>query len=576
MASISGIVAIVGRPNVGKSTLFNIITKSNKAITDNQPGVTRDRIYGICERWNGQGFTIIDTGGFETDDIKYQPFSENLVWRQTEAAIQESDLVVMLLDGKEGFNPHDRELVTYLRSIDKRIIFALNKMDGKEQESAMWDFLELVGNGDFLPISAAHNRGVIELIDTVQSTLTEITTKHKKIDTIGATKIAIIGRPNAGKSSILNRLAGEERALVSEIAGTTRDSIDFRITYNKRQFVLIDTAGIRRKTRILDKIESASVTRSLRAIDEADVVILVIDAIHGITDQDARLANLVVDRYKPLLMVVNKWDLVPDKESNTAKTYEDNIKNLYLKDMPFLPVVFVSCLENQRVQNILGLVEKLHAMANKRIPTAEVNEVMNRIVDSHNPAVVRKFSKRIKFYYATQVRSNPPTIVMMCNIAEAAQESYKRFVTNQFRTLLGFSDIPIRVILRDKKAKQGGRAARNEEEMMEMLGSAKNIFSTPSTVQEKIHIKSIIKDPKPSSLNLDLDSEDLFSAEEALFHSPSGESTQMDDFESMSDLELAFDDDSLDIEDSFDELLELEAEKFSENNSKPSPKLHHP
>lgn len=574
MASISGIVAIVGRPNVGKSTLFNIITRSNKAITDNQPGVTRDRIYGICERWNGQGFTIIDTGGFETDHVKYQPFSENLVWRQTEAAIQESDLVIMLLDGKEGFNPHDRELVTYLRSINKRIIFALNKMDGEEQEIAMWDFLELVGKEIFLPISAAHNRGVIELIDTVQTTLTEITTKHKRIDTAGATKIAIIGRPNAGKSSILNRLAGEERSLVSEIAGTTRDTIDFRITYNKQQFVLIDTAGIRRKTKILDKVESLSVTRSLRAIDEADVTILVIDAVHGITDQDARLANLVVDRYKPLLLVVNKWDLVPDKESNTAKTYEDNIKNLYLKDMPFLPVLFVSCLENQRVQNILSYVEKLHAMASKRVPTAEVNEVMNKIVDSHNPAVVRKFSKRIKFYYATQVRSNPPTIVMMCNIAEAAQESYKRYVTNQFRTLLGYTDIPIRVILRDKKAKQGGRAARNEEEMMEMLGSARNIFTTPSLTQDrnvqKLKTQSRIID------SIDLDSDDLFSPEDALFHLPAGSSDKIDELNTMNRFEFAFENDTLDVEDSFDELLEREAELYSAVQSTAKAKQHHP
>ncbi|MEI8026229.1 MAG: ribosome biogenesis GTPase Der [Pseudomonadota bacterium] len=545
MASISGIVAIVGRPNVGKSTLFNLMTRTNRAITDNQPGVTRDRIYGICERWNGLGFTVVDTGGFETDDVKYQPFSENIVWKQTEAAILESDLVLMILDGKEGFNPHDKELLKYLRSINKKVIFALNKIDGIEQQTALWDFLELVGNEEVYPISSAHNRGVTEFIEQVQESLNEIIKKHKRIETTGAIKVALVGRPNAGKSSILNRLVGEERSLVSEIAGTTRDSLDVRITYNKQSFVLVDTAGIRRKTKILDKIESASVTRSLRAIDEADVVVLVIDAIQGITDQDARLANLVVDRYKPLLIVVNKWDLVPEKDTNTTKVYAENIKNFYLKDMAFLPIIFVSCLENQRVQNILAQVDQLHKMANQRIPTARVNEIMLKIVDSHNPAVVRKFSKRIRFYYATQVRSNPPTVVLMCNIAEAAQESYKRYVTNQFRDLLGFENIPIRVILRDKKAKQGGRAARSEDEMMEMLGMAKNIFNVPSgDLKDKKSLSASRK--KAPNITLTND-DDLFNEEdlndlnplrlEALKNHFAEDMADLEDLDELTDLE---------------------------------------
>ena len=399
MASISGIVAIVGRPNVGKSSLFNLMTRSKKSIVDDQPGVTRDRIYGICERWDGKGFTVIDTGGFETDDIKYQPFSENLVWKQTEMAIDESDIAVMVLDGKEGFNPHDRELIQHLKKIGKKTIFALNKIDGIEHEVAAWEFLEIVDGTQIYPISAAHNRGVSELINTIQIELTELSNNQKKFETEGAIKVALIGRPNAGKSSILNRLVGEDRALVSEISGTTRDSLDVWITYNKKTFILVDTAGIRRKTKINEKIESASVTRSLRAMDEADVVVLVIDALQGITDQDARLANLVVDRHKPFLIVVNKWDLIPDKETQTAKTYSENIKKFYLKDMPFVPVLFTSCLTNQRVHTILGKVESLFEMANRRIPPAEVNEVMKKIVDSHNPAVDRKFSYH---YYDVQ------------------------------------------------------------------------------------------------------------------------------------------------------------------------------
>ena len=564
MASISGIVAIVGRPNVGKSTLFNLMTRTNRAITDNQPGVTRDRIYGICERWNGSGFTVVDTGGFETDDVKYQPFSENIVWKQTEAAILESDLVLMILDGKEGFNPHDKELLKYLRSINKKVIFALNKIDGIEQQTALWDFLELVGNEEVYPISSAHNRGVTEFIEQVQETLNEIIKKHKRIETSGAIKVALVGRPNAGKSSILNRLVGEERSLVSEIAGTTRDSLDVRITYNKQSFVLVDTAGIRRKTKILDKIESASVTRSLRAIDEADVVVLVIDAIQGITDQDARLANLVVDRYKPLLIVVNKWDLVPEKDTNTTKVYAENIKNFYLTDMAFLPIIFVSCLENQRVQNILAQVDQLHKMANQRIPTARVNEIMLKIVDSHNPAVVRKFSKRIRFYYATQVRSNPPTVVLMCNIAEAAQESYKRYVTNQFRDLLGFEHIPIRVILRDKKAKQGGRAARSEDEMMEMLGMAKNIFAVPSAdLKDKKSLSTTRK--KAPNITLTND-EDLFSEEDLNDLNPLRLEALKNHFaEDMADLEdLEDQEDLADLEDLQDQEDMLDREELED------------
>jgi GTP-binding protein len=563
MASISGIVAIVGRPNVGKSTLFNLMTRTNRAITDNQPGVTRDRIYGICERWNGLGFTVVDTGGFETDDVKYQPFSENIVWKQTEAAILESDLVLMILDGKEGFNPHDKELLKYLRSINKKVMFALNKIDGIEQQTALWDFLELVGNEDVYPISSAHNRGVTEFIEQVQESLNEIIKKHKRIETSGAIKVALVGRPNAGKSSILNRLVGEERSLVSEIAGTTRDSLDVRITYNKQSFVLVDTAGIRRKTKILDKIESASVTRSLRAIDEADVVVLVIDAIQGITDQDARLANLVVDRYKPLLIVVNKWDLVPEKDTNTTKIYAENIKNFYLKDMAFLPIIFVSCLENQRVQNILAQVDQLHRMANQRIPTARVNEIMLKIVGSHNPAVVRKFSKKIRFYYATQVRSNPPTVVLMCNIAEAAQESYKRYVTNQFRDLLGFENIPIRVILRDKKAKQGGRAARSEDEMMEMLGMAKNIFTVPKAESKD---KTTLATTRKKSPHITLtNDDDLFSEEdlndlnplrlEALKNHFAEDMADLEDLDDLADLE---DLDDLQDQDDLDDLKDIQ------------------
>ena len=329
MGKIAGMVALVGRPNVGKSTLFNIMTRSKSSIVDDTPGVTRDRLYGICA-FNGEdGFTLIDTGGFEKDDFKHQPFSKNLVWEQTQMAIEESDVVVLVLDGKSGLHQHDFELVKYIEDSGKEVIFAVNKLDGLEKHVDMFEFYALGVDDKLLPVSAAHNRGVYDLVEEVDTKLNQMGLRSKKGDPRGATRVALIGRPNAGKSSVLNRITGTERALVSEIAGTTRDSVDTYYRFDGKDYVLVDTAGIRRKTKIQDKLESFSVLRSLRVLDDADVVVLVIDALQGITDQDARLAQLVVDRHKPLLLVVNKWDLVPEKvhihQSSMRKILEKSI-----------------------------------------------------------------------------------------------------------------------------------------------------------------------------------------------------------------------------------------------------------
>ena len=450
---IFGTVAIIGRPNVGKSTLFNRLTRSSASIVDDTPGVTRDRIYGTVQYDKKKpegGFTLIDTGGFETDDFKFQPFSENLVWQQTEQAVAEADLIIFLLDGKHGLHQHDRLMLQKLANIDKQILFVVNKIDGLEQETLKWEFYGL-GVEKLHGISAAHSKGLLDLLAEIKDHLARIPGARKQADLTEGTKIALIGKPNAGKSSILNRLIGEDRSLVSPVAGTTRDSIDTSFTYNKKPYVLIDTAGIRRRTKVKEYLEVQSVVRSLRAIDRADVVVVIIDATEGITDQDARLINLAADRFKPMLLVVNKWDLVEDKNSQTAQNYVNNIREMYLKDLAYLPVHFTSCLENKRVHQIMSKVETLVAEGSRQVPTSKVNESLQSMVARHSPQIIKKYSKRLKFYYATQVRHKPPTIVVMCNVANEIQDSYKRYMLKCFRKDLAFEHVPVRMFLRGKK-----------------------------------------------------------------------------------------------------------------------------
>jgi len=434
------VVAIVGRPNVGKSTLFNRILGQRKAIVEDFAGVTRDRNYAEVTSYE-KPFLLIDTGGFEpasTDHLLTQ------MREQSQLAVEEADVVIMLMDVRDGLTPSDIEVAQMLRKVRKPVFFVINKVDGDKQETATAEFYAL-GVAQIYTISSAHGRGVGDLLDELMRLL-----PHNPVpETEEEVRLAVIGRPNVGKSSLVNRLLGFERVVANPTAGTTRDSVDTPFDFEGQRYVLIDTAGIRRKGRVSQTLEKYSAVQALKAMDRAHVVLMLIDAEEGVTDQDLAVAGYAYERGRALILVVNKWDL-PEKETNTMKRYLEDVRQRF-KYLPFAPVLFISALSGQRVDKVMPTVARVNGEFNRRVTTSELNSVLEEVVARHPPAVVS--GRRIKFYYATQTMVRPPTFMLFTNCPDDIHFSYERYLQNAFREAFGFEGVPIWLKFRGRDKK---------------------------------------------------------------------------------------------------------------------------
>jgi GTP-binding protein len=433
------IVAIVGRPNVGKSTLFNRLIGARKAIVDDMPGVTRDRNYGNVDKYDVP-FTLIDTGGFE-------PVSQELLLQQmrtqSQLAMEEADVIIFLMDGRSGLTVADREVAAMLRKVKKPVFYVINKVDGDKVEALATEFYEL-GIDNYYPISAAHNHGVGDLMDAVTRAFPKNMVAEEEAE---LTKIAVVGRPNVGKSSLVNRLLGFERSVANPVAGTTRDSVDTLFTCNKKRYLLIDTAGIRRKGKVSLKIETYSVVDALRSIERADVVLIVINAEEGVTEQDTKIAGYAYEAGRSCLFVVNKWDTVTKDNASMGK-FVEKIR-MDFKYLAFAPIVFVSAKSGQRTGKIMAEVDALMEQYTKRVSTADLNNVFKEAVESHHAPLAT--GRRVKFYYATQVAIKPPSFVVFTNQPEGIHFSYERYLTNKFREAFGFNGTPLKLMFRGRE-----------------------------------------------------------------------------------------------------------------------------
>lgn len=432
------IVAIVGRPNVGKSTLFNRIAGKRISIVEDEPGVTRDRIYAEAE-WLDRKFTLIDTGGIEPESEELIPAQMR---RQAQIAIETADVIVFMMDGRQGLTSSDREVASLLRKSSKPIVLALNKVDSSSQSEHYYDFFEL-GFDEPVEISSTLALGIGDLLDAIAAHFPE---KHPDEDEDDTIKVAIIGKPNVGKSSIINRILGENRVIVSEIAGTTRDAIDTPFTDGADKYVLIDTAGIRRRSKITENIEKYSVIRSFTAVERADVCLLVIDATEGVTEQDKKIAGYSHENGKGMIIVINKWDLI-EKETNTMNQFTKEIRD-ELAYLEYAPILFVSALSGQRMNKILDKVKHVANQNAMRIPTGSLNEIIGEATLLNQPPSDK--GKRLKIFYATQASVKPPTFILFINDKELMHFSYQRYIENRIRENYGFEGTPIRFMLREK------------------------------------------------------------------------------------------------------------------------------
>ena len=434
------VIAIVGRPNVGKSTLFNKLIGERRSIVEDVPGVTRDRIYGETE-WCGRKMSVIDTGGIEpkTDDVilKQMRF-------QAEVAIESADVIIFMCDVRTGLTADDRDIAIMLKKSGKPIIPCINKCDSVGAlPFEFYEFYELGFDAEPIAVSSVHGSGTGDLLDAVAAALPTDTEAEDEDDSI---KVAVIGKPNAGKSSIINKIVGQNRLIVSDIAGTTRDAVDTHIENESGSFTFIDTAGIRRSSKINDKIEKYSVLRAHMAVERADVCLIMIDGGTGITEQDEKIAGIAHEAGKASIIVVNKWDTV-EKDNNTVNRYNEKIRTS-LAYMPYAPIVYVSAMTGQRIQTLFDQIKYVHNQATTRISTGMLNDVLSDATMKVQPPSDK--GKRLKIYYMTQISVAPPTFVIFCNDAELFHFSYQRYIENCLRQTFGFHGTPIKLIIRQK------------------------------------------------------------------------------------------------------------------------------
>ncbi|MCQ3971995.1 MAG: ribosome biogenesis GTPase Der [Anaerolineae bacterium] len=467
MSQQKPIVALVGRPNVGKSTLFNRLVGQRKAIVEDLAGTTRDRLYGDAD-WAGRDFIVVDTGGLDFDAAPPPPagpsrsrgeggvtgFQAGVASRlflreireQAEIAIAEAEVIVLLVDGEAGLTSADQDVAALLRRTDKPVILAVNKADNQKRRSEAVEFYAL-GLGDPIPVSALHGTGTGDLLDAIVAGLPPAETEAEAEDE--TIKIAILGRPNVGKSSLLNKLLGEERVIVSDVPGTTRDAIDMPIQYEGLDVVLIDTAGIRRRGKIEGGVEKYSFLRSLKAVSRADVCLLLIDAVDMVTAQDAHIAGYILEEAKSVVVIINKWDLV-EKDTNTMNEYTARVRN-ELKFLDYVPVLFISAKSGQRVDKVLPLALQVQEERLRRISTGEVNRLLREAVAKNPPKGAQRH--RLKFYYATQAGVDPPTFVFFVNDRTLVHFSYERYLENTIREQYGFLGTPLRLVFRSRGEK---------------------------------------------------------------------------------------------------------------------------
>ena len=430
------LIAIVGRPNVGKSTFFNKVIGRKLSITENRPGVTRDRIYASAE-WRGKPFTLVDTGGIELK-------SEDVMWKQiasqAKLAVETADVILFFVVGRKGLTSSDHDVADYLRRSRKPVVLVVNKLDEYSQDK-LFEFYSL-GLGEPFGISAEHSRGIGDVLDEAVSSFEE--GEEEESD---ALRIAVVGKPNAGKSSLVNRILGEERTIVTDIAGTTRDAIDTPFERDGEKYVIIDTAGIRRKRSVEDNVEYYSVLRAFDAVRRADVAVLVVDAVEGLTEQDVRIIGMVHEEGKPSVIVMNKWDLV-EKDTHTIETFESKLKE-DLKFMDYFKSVYISAKTGQRAEKVLKLAREAYDHAHFRIPTGALNDLLMDAMRISEPPSYQ--GRRLKLYYASEVSVAPPLFVLMVNDETLLHFSYARYLENVIRQAYDFSGTPIRIQVRNKK-----------------------------------------------------------------------------------------------------------------------------